>query len=69
MASSGKDTEGSQFFLTHSMQPHLDGGYTAFGWVISGEEALDTLLEGHRILEARVRPAASDSRPDPGAGS
>jgi cyclophilin family peptidyl-prolyl cis-trans isomerase len=68
MASSGKDTEGSQFFLTHSMQPHLDGGYTAFGWVTSGEEVLDALLEGHRILEARVRPA-SGSRPDPGAGS
>lgn len=56
MASSGKDTEGSQFYLTHSMQPHLDGGYTSFGWVVSGEDVLDRLLEGDQILEARVRP-------------
>jgi cyclophilin family peptidyl-prolyl cis-trans isomerase/HEAT repeat protein len=73
MASAGKDTEGSQFYLTHSMQPHLDGAYTAFGWVISGEDVLDRILEGDRIEAARVRPraspgsdAASGSDPDPG---
>src|SRR5262249_45543020 len=36
MALSGKDTGGSQFFITHSPQPHLDGGYTAFGQVVDG---------------------------------
>jgi cyclophilin family peptidyl-prolyl cis-trans isomerase/HEAT repeat protein len=56
MASSGKDTEGSQFFLTHSMQPHLDGGYTAFGWVESGAEVMDAVLEGDRLISARVEP-------------
>lgn len=61
MASSGKDTEGSQFFLTHSRQPHLDGGWTAFGFVVSGEDVLDRILEGDRIVRARVEPgAASD---------
>ena len=54
MASSGKDTEGSQFFITHSMQPHLDGGYTAFGWVVEGMDAVDRLLVGDRILRASV---------------
>lgn len=54
MASAGKDTEGSQFFLTHSAQPHLDGAYTAFGWVESGIGAMDALLEGDRIRRARV---------------
>jgi cyclophilin family peptidyl-prolyl cis-trans isomerase/HEAT repeat protein len=54
MASSGKDTEGSQFFLTHSMQAHLDGGYTAFGWVESGEAALDAIRVGDRIERARI---------------
>lgn len=49
MASSGKDTEGSQFFVTHARAPHLDGNYTAFGWLESGEEVLDGLVEGDVI--------------------
>lgn len=56
MASSGKDTEGSQFFITHSMARHLDGGYTAFGWVESGMDVVDVLFEENRILTARVDP-------------
>ena len=36
MALSGKDTGGSQFFITHAPQPHLDGGYTSFGQVTDG---------------------------------
>ncbi len=55
MALSGKDTGGSQFFVTLSPQPHLDGRYTVFGEVTAGEEVLDALLEGDRILEAKVR--------------
>ena len=56
MASSGKDTEGSQFFITHSMQPHLDGGYTVFGWVESGMDVVDSLYEEDLLLSARVEP-------------
>ncbi|MGH7477434.1 MAG: peptidylprolyl isomerase, partial [Longimicrobiales bacterium] len=56
MASAGKDTEGSQFFVTHSLQPHLDGAYTAFGVVVSGQDAVDAILEGEPILSASVRP-------------
>ena len=58
MASAGKDTEDSQFFVTHSMQPHLDGEYTAFGWVESGEGALDGILEGDVVVRARVAPGS-----------
>jgi peptidylprolyl isomerase len=54
MASAGKDTEGSQFFVMHSMAPHLDGGYTAFGWVESGMDVVDRLYEEDRIVSARV---------------
>jgi peptidylprolyl isomerase len=54
MASSGKDTEGSQFFITHSMQPHLDGGYTVFGWVEEGMDVVDLLYEEDLILSASV---------------
>jgi cyclophilin family peptidyl-prolyl cis-trans isomerase/HEAT repeat protein len=49
MALSGPDTGGSQFFITHSPQPHLDGGYTVFGQVASGYDALDQLVQGDRI--------------------
>jgi peptidylprolyl isomerase len=59
MASSGKDTEGSQFFITHSLARHLDGGYTAFGWVESGMDVVDALLEEDRILTARIEPDRS----------
>ncbi len=59
MASAGKDTEGSQFFVTHSMQPHLDGSYTSFGWVEEGMDVVDQLYEGDRVLTARVEPDGS----------
>jgi peptidylprolyl isomerase len=54
MASSGKDTEGSQYFITHSPQPHLDGGYTAFGWVVDGMDVLDRIYEEDRVVTAWV---------------
>lgn len=50
MALSGKDTGGSQFFVTTAAQPHLDGRYTVFGDVTSGQELIDSLLEGDLIL-------------------
>ena len=43
MAHAGKDTGGSQFFVTHSRQPHLDGRYTIFGRVTSGLEIVDAI--------------------------
>jgi peptidylprolyl isomerase len=55
MASSGKDTEGSQYFITHSMQPHLDGNYTAFGQVVRGSDIVDRIEQGDRVLRAAVR--------------
>ena len=50
MALSGPDTGGSQFFVTHSPQPHLDGGYTIFGRVIGGMTAVvDQTERGDRV--------------------
>jgi cyclophilin family peptidyl-prolyl cis-trans isomerase/HEAT repeat protein len=54
MALSGKDTGGSQWFVTHSPQPHLDGGYTVFGHVISGMEVVDNIARGDIILRVTV---------------
>lgn len=56
LASAGKDTEGSQFFVVHSVQPRLDGRYTAFGRVVEGMDVVDRILEGDRIVRARVEP-------------
>ncbi|HEY2806997.1 MAG TPA: peptidylprolyl isomerase [Gemmatimonadales bacterium] len=49
MALSGPDTGGSQFFITLSPQPHLDGGYTVFGYVVSGWDTLSQIVQGDRI--------------------
>ena len=54
MASAGKDTEGSQYYVTHSPQPHLEMGYTAFGWLESGGDVLDLIQEGDRIVRVTV---------------
>ncbi|HNU82926.1 MAG TPA: peptidylprolyl isomerase, partial [Thermoanaerobaculia bacterium] len=53
MALAGADTGGSQFFITLSPQPHLDGGYTVFGRVVAGEETLARLVQGDRIVRVR----------------
>lgn len=50
MASSGKDTEGSQWYVTHSATPHLDARYTNFGFVIEGMEVVHKLEVGDTIL-------------------
>jgi cyclophilin family peptidyl-prolyl cis-trans isomerase/HEAT repeat protein len=50
MPIAGKDTGGSQFFITHSRQPHLDGNYTIFGEVISGMDIVDQTEVGDKII-------------------
>ena len=55
MAHSGPDTGGSQFFLTHAPQPHLDGLHTVFGRTLAGLQVLDALVEGDTLLEVRIR--------------
>lgn len=50
MASAGKDTEGTQWFITHSPTPHLNGKYTIFAEVVSGIEVVHRLQVGDAIL-------------------
>ncbi len=59
MALSGKDTGGSQWFVTHSPQPHLDGGYTVFGHVISGMDVVDKIVRGDIIRSITIAESAS----------
>jgi len=54
MALSGKDTGGSQFFITHSPQPHLDGGYTVFGRVIEGMDVVNKIARGDRMETVEI---------------
>ena len=54
MALSGPNTGGSQFFIAHSPQPHLDGGYTVFGQLVEGADVLDRIVQGDRIVRVTV---------------
>ncbi|HEX8719248.1 MAG TPA: peptidylprolyl isomerase [Pyrinomonadaceae bacterium] len=58
MALSGKDTGGSQWFVTHSPQPHLDGGYTVFARVVEGMDVVDRIVRGDRIRSVTVTERA-----------
>jgi len=63
MALSGPDTGGSQFFITHSAQPHLDGGYTIFGRVYDGMSGVvDQTERGDRVTTITI-----DEHPPVGA--
>ena len=55
MALSGKDTGGSQWFVTHSPQPHLDGGYTVFGRVVLGMDVVDDIIRGDVIKSIVIK--------------
>ncbi len=49
MANAGPNTNGSQFFITHCSQPHLNGRHTVFGKVTSGKDVVDKIRQGDKI--------------------
>jgi peptidyl-prolyl cis-trans isomerase B (cyclophilin B) len=55
MANAGPNTNGSQFFITHSPQPHLNGRHTVFGKVTRGQEVVDAIRQGDRITSVSVQ--------------
>jgi cyclophilin family peptidyl-prolyl cis-trans isomerase len=66
MATAGQDTGGSQFFLTHSHQPHLDGRYTLFARVVDGDDVMDALQKDDLLLSVEMTTAL---RPSVAGGS
>jgi len=54
MAHAGKNTGGSQFFITHSPQPHLDGVHTVFGKVNKGMNVVNEIKPGDVIRKVQV---------------
>jgi len=54
MANAGPATNGSQFFICHGPQPHLDGRHTVFGKVTSGQDVVDSLAQGDAMVKVTV---------------
>ena len=54
MANSGPNTNGSQFFIAHSPQSHLNGKHTVFGKVTKGLEIVDTIQQGDKMEQVTV---------------
>lgn len=59
MASSGKDTEGSQFFITHCSTPHLDGRYTIFAYT-ADMKVVDEIQVGDEIISVELQDASAE---------
>lgn len=57
MAHAGRDTGGSQFFVCHSAQPHLDGVHTVFGILIDedSKKVLDSIRQNDKIQTIEIK--------------
>ena len=54
MANAGPNTNGSQFFFTHSPQAHRDGKHTVFGKVTAGKNVVDAIRQGDKMVKVVI---------------
>src|SRR5205814_761769 len=54
VANAGPDTNGSQFYITHSAQNRLDGGYSIFGHVVEGQDVVNSIVIGDTIKTLKI---------------
>ena len=61
MANAGPGTNGSQFFITHTATPWLDGKHTVFGYLIEGLEVVDAIAKDDAIQNITIERVGANA--------